>query len=57
MERRRVTSGYHCTKISGSQQSFLTETVICIVERWKKSMGCRLVPECDHVQDVQESQT
>ena len=56
MERRRVTSGYHCTKISGSQQSFLTETVICIVERWKKSMGYCFVPECDHVQESQTCQ-
>ena len=38
-ERRSVTSRYHGSKISGSQQSFLTETAICIVERWKKSMG------------------
>ena len=31
-------------KISGSQPSFLTETAICIVERWMKSMGYRLFP-------------
>ena len=39
LERRSVTSGYHCSKISGSQHSFLTETAICIVEPWKKSIG------------------
>ena len=32
-----MTSRYHDSRISGSQQSFLTETTICIVERWKKS--------------------
>ena len=42
IERRRVTSGYHCSKISGLQQSFLTETAICFVERWKKSVGAVL---------------
>ena len=31
------------TKISGPQQSFLIVTVICIVERRKKSMGPRFV--------------
>ena len=40
-KRRPVTSDYHGSKISGSQQSFLTETVIFIVERWQKSMGYR----------------
>ena len=44
-------SGYHGSKISGSQQSFLTEMAICIVERWKKSMGHRFVPECNHAQE------
>ena len=39
---RSVTSRYHGSKISGSQQSFLTETAICIIERWKKSMGYSL---------------
>ena len=33
-----MTSGYHGSKISGSQQSFLTDTAICIVERWKKKV-------------------
>ena len=51
-----MTSGYHCSKISGLQQSFLTETAICFVERWKKSMGCRFVPECDHAQESQTCQ-
>ena len=39
LERRSVTSGYHGSKISGSQHSSLTETAICIVEPWKKSIG------------------
>ena len=47
---RSVTSGYHGSKISGLHQSFLTETVICIVKRWKKRMGYRLVPECNYAQ-------
>ena len=38
-ERTSVTPRYHGSKISGSQQSFLTETAICIVKQWKKSMG------------------
>ena len=42
---------YHDSKISGSQQSFLTETAICIAEWWKKSMGYCFVPECNHVQE------
>ena len=46
-----MTSGYHDSKFSGSQQSFLTETAICIVERWNKIMGYRFVPECNHAQD------
>ena len=41
-ERRSVTSRYHGSRISGSQQSFLTETAICIVEREKKRMGYSL---------------
>ena len=32
-EWRSVTSRYHGSQISGSQQSFLTETAICIIER------------------------
>ena len=31
---------------------FFTETSVCIVERWKKGMGYRFVPECN---DAQES--
>ena len=46
-----MTSGYHCSKISGSKQSFLKETAIWIVERWKKSLGYRFVPECNHAQE------
>ena len=46
-----MTSGYHCSKISRSKQSFLTETAIWIVERWKKSLGYRFVPECNHAQE------
>ena len=42
IERRGVTSCDHGSKISRSQQSFLTEMAIGIVERWKKSMGSRL---------------
>ena len=44
-------SRYHGSKISGTQQSFLTETAICIVERWKKGMGYHLVRECNHAQE------
>ena len=46
-----MTSGYHCSKISGSKQSFLKETAIWIVKRWKKSLGYRFVPECNHAQE------
>ena len=46
-----MTSGYHCSKISGSKQSFLTETAIWIVERWKKSLGYRFVPKCNNAQE------
>ena len=49
-DRRSVTSSYHGSKISGSQQPFLTEAAICIFEQWKKSMGYRFVPECNHAQ-------
>ena len=30
----------------------MTETAICIVERWKKIVGYRFVPECNQVQKV-----
>ena len=46
-----MTSSYHATKISASQQSFLTETAICTVERWKESMGYGFVPKCNHAQE------
>ena len=41
-------SSYHGSKLSGSH-SFLTETAICICERWKEIVGYRFVPECNHV--------
>ena len=47
IERKSKTSRYHGGKISESQQSFLSETVICIVERWKRSMDYRFVLECN----------
>ena len=52
IERGNVTSRNHSSKSYGStsKQSFLTETAICVVEQWKKSMGCCLVPECSHAQ-------
>ena len=31
--------------------TFLTETAICSVERGKKSVGYRFVPECNHTQE------
>ena len=43
-------SHYRGSKISGSTQSFLTETTICIIKRWKKRMGYYFVPECNHAQ-------
>ena len=43
MERENATSHYHGSKISGTQQSFLTEKAICTVEQWKKSLGHRKV--------------
>ena len=39
-----MTSHYHGSKISGSQQSFLTDRTISIVEQWMKSMGSGFVP-------------
>ena len=38
IERRSTMSCYYGSEIFGSQQSFLTETVICIVARCKKNM-------------------
>ena len=43
-----MSSCYHSSKISGSQQPFFTATAICIVKRWKSSMGYRFAPECNH---------
>lgn len=43
-----MMSHYHSRKISGTQQSFLTEMAIGNVERWKKSMGYYFVSECNH---------
>ena len=40
-----MMSHYHSGKISGTQQSVLTEMAICIVERWKKSMVYYFVSE------------
>ena len=51
-----MTLRYHGSKISGSQQSFLTETAICIVERLNKSMDYRLVPECNQVRECHACQ-
>ena len=39
-----MTSHYHGSKISGSQQLFLTDRTICIIEQWMKSMGYGFVP-------------
>ena len=47
-----VTSSYHGSKISESQQSFLRKTVICIVKRQRKSMGYRFIPECNHAPEI-----
>ena len=47
-----MTSRYHGSQISGSLQSFLTETAMCIVERWKKEMGYHVFPWCNHAQEV-----
>ena len=41
-ERGSMTSCYHGSKISGSQQSFLIETASCIDEQLKKSIVYRL---------------
>ena len=44
-------SRYHGSKISGTKQSLLTETAICVVERWNKVMGYHIVPESNHAQE------
>ena len=52
-----MTSGYHGGKISCSQQFFLTEIAILIVERWNhESMGYRFVPECNEALESHTSQ-
>ena len=53
IKERSVTSHHHGSKISGSQQSFFAETAaaICIVERWKESMGYLFVPKCNGAQE------
>ena len=51
-----MMSGYHGNEIFGSQQSFLIGAAICIVEGWKKTMGYRFVPECNHAQESQTFQ-
>ena len=40
--KRKITSRYSGSKISGSQQPFLTETAIWFVEQSKKSLGTLL---------------
>ena len=49
-------SCYYGSKISGSQQPFLTETVICIVARCEKNMDYCFVPERNHAKESHESQ-
>ena len=52
-----MTSRYHGSKICGSQQSFFTEKVICIDERWKKNtVNYRFVPEWNHAQESHNCQ-
>ena len=51
---RRVTSGYHGSKMSGSQQSLLREAAICIDCRTvEKSIctGYRFVPKCNYAEE------
>ena len=47
-----MTSRYYGNQISASQQSVLTETVICIVKRWKKVWAAFLFPSACHAQKV-----
>ena len=49
--KEKQDARYHGGKIPKSQQSPLIETAICIVERWKKSMGYRFVLECSNKQE------
>ena len=39
VERKSVTSRYRGSNIFESQQFFLAETAICIVQRWNETMG------------------
>ena len=55
-ERRIATSSYHGSKLSGSH-SFLTETVICVFERWKEIVSYRFVSECNHVKESHTCQS
>ena len=48
-----MTSRHHGSQISGSKQSFLTETAIFIIERWKKNKNYCFVPEFNHAQESQ----
>ena len=50
-ERRNVSFRYYGSIISRSQESFLTEAAICIIERWKKRMGWRFAPQCNHAHE------
>ena len=49
--KRSVTLRHDGSKIPESQQSFVAETAMCIVERLWKSIGCRFVPEGSHAQE------
>lgn len=49
-QRRSVTLRYLSSKISGSQQFFMAEMTNCNVERKKKRVGYRFVPESNHPQ-------
>ena len=51
IEISSMMSRYHGSKSFGSQESFLTETAIYTVKRWKKSMGYHFVPESSQAQE------
>ena len=51
-----MMSRYHGSKSFGSQESFLTETAIYTVKRWKKSIGYHFVPESSQAQESHTSQ-
>ena len=48
--RYLVDSAIQCLNNRGLDLN-KTETAIFIFERWKKSMGYRFVPECNHAQE------